>query len=566
MGARGPPFPPPDADARNILQLFNLPHFADRSHPVFIRLILSTVTRTLAPEAAVSLPIDSGVWVIALVVGAATGLLLTRLARELAARIGLVDAPDGRRKIQPRAVPVAGGPAVLVAAVLAVLASAAVSPDVAAALTADPRRCFALLAAAILITAVGLADDVIGMRARYKLAGQVAAALVLIAGGGLLIERVSLLGWVVELGPLAGPATLVWLLVCTNALNLIDGMDGLLGTVGLIALCTFAALALMAAQTFAAAVALALAGAVLGFLWFNLPPASVYLGDAGSMLIGLVVGAVAVSASLKGPATVALVAPVAVLVLPMTDTTAAVIRRKLTGRGLATTDRGHLHHVLQRNGLTDRRVLVLVAGLGLIAAAGALAGTALNNDLFAVVAAGGVVVTLVATRLFGYAELRLVLTRVSAAVRALRADGPGRELAVRLQGSADWDEVWRDLTGCARRMNLQTVCLDVNAPALHENYHARWDRSGSRFPETHLWRFEIPLFGRGQPIGRLLVVGVRDDGPVIDDLLTLAKIVETAEVRAAEVTAPARAAQPAPTATGERGAFPEVRGQRTEVR
>src|SRR5207237_1138154 len=80
----------------------------------------------------------------------------------------------------------------------------------------------------------------------------------LIAGGGLLIERLSLLGWVVELGPLAGPVTLVWLLVCTNALNLIDGMDGLLGTVGLIALCTFAALALMAGQVFAAAVALAL--------------------------------------------------------------------------------------------------------------------------------------------------------------------------------------------------------------------------------------------------------------------------------------------------------------------
>src|SRR5207247_2395036 len=139
---------------------------------------------------------------------------------------------------------------------------------------------------------------------------------------------------------------------------------------------------------------------------------------------GLVIGALAIPASLKGPATVALGAPVAILVLPMLDTTAAVIRRKLTGRGLATADSGHLHHVLQRNGLTVRRVLALVAGLGLVASAGALATTILHNDLFAFVAAFGVVVTLVATGLFGHAEFRLIWKRLRAAVRALQATNP----------------------------------------------------------------------------------------------------------------------------------------------
>src|SRR5438067_6631934 len=480
-------------------------------------------------------------WAVALAAGGAFGAAFTLLGRKLARRVGLVDAPDGRRKTQARAVPVVGGVAVLAAAVVALAVVALACPDVAAAIAGEARRTFFLLVAAVMITAVGVIDDRVSLRARYKLLGQFAAILVLVVPGGFVIQQLGLLGWVVKLGPLAVPVTAFWLLACVNALNLIDGMDGLLGIVGLIALLTLAVMAAMVGHLLAAAVALALAGAVLGFLRYNLPPASVYMGDAGAMLIGLVIGALAVSARLKGTATVALGAPVALLVLPMLDTTAAVIRRKLTGRGLATTDRGHLHHVLQKHGLPVRRVLVLVAALGLTAAAGALASTALHNDVYALVAAGGVVVTLVATRLFGHAELALVGKRVVAAVRGLRApaaNGSGWELSIRLQGTADWDEVWADLTGCAGPLNLQAVCLDVNAPAMHENYHARWDRAGAGFPETHLWRVEIPLFGHGQVIGRLAIEGGRDDEPIAEKLMTVAKIIETAEVRASEVTAP----------------------------
>jgi UDP-GlcNAc:undecaprenyl-phosphate GlcNAc-1-phosphate transferase len=246
----------------------------------------------------------------------------------------------------------------------------------------------------------------------------------------------------------------------------------------------------------------------------------------------------AIPASLKGPATIALGAPLAILVLPMFDTAAAVVRRKLTGRGLATADRGHLHHVLMRNGLTARRVLVIVGVLGLVAAGGALASTALHNDLYALIAGGGVVVALVAGKLFGNAELRLIHKRVAAAVRGLwpgTGNGKPWELAIRLQGTADWDDVWEDLTGVAGRLNFQTICLDVNAPALHENYHARWDRPGGP-PEMYLWRLEIPLFVNRVPIGRLTVAAERGGECLADALLVLVKIVEVAEIRAAEVT------------------------------
>jgi UDP-GlcNAc:undecaprenyl-phosphate GlcNAc-1-phosphate transferase len=426
----------------------------------------------------------------------------------------------------------------LIAAVFALVVGAFVFPEISSGLTSQPRQTIGLFVAAVMITIVGLVDDRFNLRARYKLLGQLAAVLVLILGGGFLVQRIGMFGAVIELGLMAVPCTALWLLACMNALNLIDGMDGLLGIVGGIALISLAIIAAMSGHVFAAVVALALAGAVLGFLWWNLPPASIYMGDAGSMLIGLVVGAVAIPASLKGPATIALGAPLAILVLPIFDTAAAVVRRKLTGRGLATADRGHLHHVLMRNGLTAQRVLIIVGILGLVASGGALASAALKNDFYALVASVGVVIALVAGKLFGNAELNLIHKRVAAAVRAIwPGDSSSRpwELAIRLQGVADWDLVWEDLTNVAYRLNFQTVCLDVNAPAMHENYHARWDRPNGP-PETYLWRLEVPLFINKLPIGRLAVAAERDDQSLTDALLVLIKIVEVAEIRAAEVT------------------------------
>lgn len=480
-------------------------------------------------------------WWVPLLVGAGAGLLLTRLARNMAARNGLVDAPDGGRKMQARPVPVIGGVAVLAAAVFALVVTAAVLPTVAALVKGDGRWAAALLAAAVVITAVGFVDDRCSLRARHKFVGQVVAALVLVVWGGYLIERVALFGWVIEFGPLAGPATVFWLLACVNALNLIDGMDGLLGTVAVTGLGTLAAVAVIDGQGFTAVVALALCGAVAGFLWFNLPPATVYMGDAGSMLVGLVIGALAIPSSLKGPAAVTLMCPVAILILPVLDTTAAVVRRKLTGRGLATADRGHLHHVLLRHGLTVHRVLALVAALGLIGSVGALVSTALRNDLYALLGALSVGVTLLATRLFGWAEFDLIRKLVARAVWGVLGRGAGPDrlgLAVRLQGTIDWDSLWADLSGVCGLAHLRSMALDVNAPALHENYHAHWDNSDGTGPDATGWRVEIPLFAHGAPLGRLTVTGDRGGESVRDTLRMLASVVEATERRAAAMTAP----------------------------
>lgn len=471
-------------------------------------------------------------WVVLVCSGLATGLVLTFFARRWMPLLGLMDAPDGRRKMQSHPIPTGGGLAIFLASIATLTIAHFSVPELAETIDANAVRGIALLISSGLIVLVGLLDDRFNLKARYKLVGQLSAILILVLVGGFQIERIGLFGWTVEFGALGTFITAFWLLTCVNALNLIDGMDGLAGLIGLIALLTFAGIAGMSGHAFPSAVALALAGAIAGFLWFNLPPASVYMGDAGSMLIGLIVGAVAIPASFKGPATVALITPVAILILPMTDTAAAVIRRKLTGRTLATTDRGHLHHVLQRNGLTARTVLLIVSGFGLLAAAGAFATTLMNNDIYALIVASGVVCTLVGTRLFGHAEFRLIIERARATLRSLRNKAAHSELCFRFQGTADWDGLWDKLVGCAKEINLQSLYLDVNAPAIQENYHARWDRSSREPEQSKFWRFELPLLNRRQLIGRLTVVGGSSEQPIMDRLAILVNLIDLSERQA----------------------------------
>ncbi len=387
---------------------------------------------------------------------------LTPIARSIACHTRLVDRPDGRRKLHGRAIPVTGGLAILFALLGAVdFGLYRVDPAV---LGFSSQSLLGLLLGGVLICAVGVADDCGSLRGRHKLLGQLVAVGVVIAFG-VRIDRVHVFGMDQELGMLAIPFTTFFLLGAINSLNLLDGMDGLLSTVGLLICLALGVMALHTGHMGAALVALALSGALLGFMCFNFPPASIFLGDSGSMLIGLTVGVLAIQSSLKGPATLALAAPAALLILPIFDTTAAIIRRKLTGRSVYTTDRGHLHHCLLRSGLSVRTALLLVAGLGLVSVGGALGSVAFENEWLAALSAALVVGILMATRLFGHAEFVLLGQRANRVLRSFLR-GPNRdqpsELEVRLQGTADWKGLWQTILENAAGLNLRRVRLDVN--------------------------------------------------------------------------------------------------------
>jgi UDP-GlcNAc:undecaprenyl-phosphate GlcNAc-1-phosphate transferase len=462
------------------------------------------------------------------------GFLFTRATRWLALRVGLVDRPDGHRKLHADSVPLGGGVAVLLATAAAV-AFVVFLPYEWNLHT--PKQwldlvCFTVACNGIVL--LGLIDDRFGIRGRYKLLGQLLCVLALIPCG-LTIERIGLFGCHLDLGPLALPFTLFWMLGAINAINLLDGIDGLATTLGVILSLTLAALAWLAGHHAVGMVALLFASALLGFLPMNFPPARMYLGDAGSMLIGLMVGALAIRASLKGPGTVLLAAPLAVWTIPVFDSAAAVLRRKLTGRSIYATDRAHLHHQMFNALGSNLRVIACVAVACAITSTAALASQAYKKDVIALGSVVGVVGVFVATGLFGRAEWRLLINRL----RRLGAEWPGRGdspaesfhvSTVRLQGSRQWELIWETLVESADKLGLDKVRLDLNLPAMQEGYNARWERTRA-IDDQRQWRIDLPLVVDSHTVGSLSVVGRRDGASALEAIGQILDILEPFEVQ-----------------------------------
>jgi len=336
-------------------------------------------------------------------------VVLTPVARSLAQRLGAIDKPDGHRKLHERPVPMFGGVAVYLALVFGLFFTTN------GLLTAvDPH---ARLAAVVLIVAgfvcvIGCVDDLYDLAPRFKLLLQVAASLVVVATG-YWVDRVVVFGYPIELGLLGIPLTICWLVGSINALNLLDGMDGLASVVGLTTAMMMAMIATISGHPHVAMLALVLAGALAGFLVFNLPPASIYLGDSGSMVIGLVVGILGMQGSLKTTATLSLTAPAIIMSIPMLDIVMAIVRRKLSGQPIDAADRGHIHHRLLDRGLNAWQALCVIGALCLMTGTAATASTIFQNDGLAWITALTLIVLLVIMRVFGHYELSLAKVSVA---------------------------------------------------------------------------------------------------------------------------------------------------------
>ncbi|MFH1919099.1 MAG: MraY family glycosyltransferase, partial [Planctomycetota bacterium] len=420
-----------------------------------------------------------------------TSLSLTPAVIRMSRRFGLVDRPDVDRKLHSQAIPLGGGVSVLVAGVLSLTVLLSLRNGWSQILPADASFLAGLAWSAVAICGVGLLDDRAELKGRQKLAGQIVAVGILMLSG-LLIRNVEILGWKVQLGLLAVPFTLFWMLGAINALNLLDGADGVAGSVGVILSLALACLAALTGHQTDAAVALVMAGSLMGFLNYNLPPARIFLGDSGSMLIGLVVGAIAVRSSSEAPATVALVPATAILAIPILDVTMAILRRKLTGRSLYIADRAHLHHRLQRLGLNGLGTVAWISALCACTAMGAVASVYYHHETLALVIVVIVIGLLVATRVFGYTECLLVCRRLRTFVWSLiplddNTAKQSRQLCTHLQGDRQWDKAWRTLVDFAERSELSMVQLNITVLALHEDYHALWE-TAERCDRGQLWQ------------------------------------------------------------------------------
>lgn len=223
---------------------------------------------------------------------------------------------------------------------------------------------FPILVGSVAMYALGLRDDLKPLGARIKLLGQIATACT-VYWLGLSIDRFSYPGasGSIELGFWSLPVTVFWLIAVPNIVNLIDGFDGLAAGLGLCMSVTLGIVGLHAEQVAVASYAFTMAGALLGFLVFNFPPARIYLGDGGAYLIGFTIAALSLTSSNKGSVAAVLFVTLVALGVPILDTTFALLRRALRGYPLFHADDEHFHHKLQRFGFSKRRILLGIYGL-----------------------------------------------------------------------------------------------------------------------------------------------------------------------------------------------------------
>ncbi|MDP9468366.1 MAG: undecaprenyl/decaprenyl-phosphate alpha-N-acetylglucosaminyl 1-phosphate transferase [Chloroflexota bacterium] len=305
----------------------------------------------------------------ALTVASVAAWVLTPVIRVAARRRGLLDEPT-ERKVHGVAIPRLGGVAIAVAFYLGIAAGLVVE-TLAGGQRSPTDQIVVVLLGAALVACIGLLDDLVGMRARVKLAAQIGVALVVVLLG-LSIDHLDGPWGSFPLGPWALPLTVAWFVVVMNAMNLIDGLDGLASGVALIAMAVFYLVATSGGlATPIALVLAAAAGGVIGFLPYNLYPATIIMGDTGAILLGFLLAAAGVAVTQSGSPGAAVWVPVAALGLALADTGWAVVRRIASGAPILAPDKRHVHHRLLAAGLSQRTTMVVLwlvsAALGLIA-------------------------------------------------------------------------------------------------------------------------------------------------------------------------------------------------------
>lgn len=223
--------------------------------------------------------------------------------------------------------------------------------------------------------ALGLADDFRPLGAKVKLIAQLATA-VAIYFAGLQIEVLNnpLTGKPIALGIWSLPLTVFWIVALTNLINLIDGIDGLAGGISLMLMCLLAYTGLAhGGYSFATCMSVGMAAALVAFLCYNFPPASIYMGDGGAYFLGCFIALITISTSHKGTVAAGLIAPLVALALPIIDVSLAILRRGLSGLPIFRPDRKHIHHRLLQSGFSRRRAVLILYGVSLVCVATAFA-------------------------------------------------------------------------------------------------------------------------------------------------------------------------------------------------
>ena len=336
--------------------------------------------------------------------------LLTPLAERLALWIGAVDHP-GPRKIHRLPIPRLGGVAVIASTVLVAVVVRRIAPSTLPLL---PMRLLLGVALGLVpIVAVSILDDIKPLRPGPKALAHLAGAVTAVALGVSLHGEVHLFGQTVAIGWLAAPLSVLWLIGTTNAFNIVDGLDGLAAGLGFISACGLCGVFLLVHQDAMARYALLLAGAIAGFLPYNIFPARMFFGDTGATAIGFCLGAFALRGGATLSAGFAAVLPAVILGMPIAETLISMLRRavrRLERRegGIFEADRNHIHHRLLALGIEHKRAVLLLYGAGVALGALALLSTLLSAGESALLVVALLLAGFLGVQRLGYDEFAII--------------------------------------------------------------------------------------------------------------------------------------------------------------
>jgi UDP-GlcNAc:undecaprenyl-phosphate GlcNAc-1-phosphate transferase len=340
-----------------------------------------------------------------------------------------------------------------------------------------------------------------------KLVGQLAAA-VLACGANVQIHSVG--GYSLSSGWWNIPFTILWLIACSNAFNLIDGLDGLAVGIGIFATATAFLSALLIGNYALALVTAPLLGALLGFLPYNFSPASIFMGDCGSLTVGFLLGCFGVIWSQKSATLLGMTAPLIAMAIPLLDTALAVVRRFLRRQPLFGADRGHIHHRLLARGFTPRRVAyVFYASSGIIAGLSLLLSSA-TNHIGGIALVAFCCIVWLAIQYLGYEEFDAARRIVFGGMfrHTLNANLTISQLETAVLGAGTLDECWTALVETSRILGFSEASLQFKGSHLTARLGEAAECWDLRIPLNHSGHvyLRVPVHSAQPPqtIGRLV--------------------------------------------------------------
>lgn len=313
--------------------------------------------------------------------------LLTPWVIKMAQRFKAMDVPKDDRRVHNKPIPLWGGIAMFLGFYITLFIFSSL----------PLMKLIGLFVSGLIILSVGMYDDVKPLSAKWKLLIQLIAALVLVKSGFEIQFFTNFFGDspYIFLGILSVPVSVLWIIGVTNTVNLIDGLDGLAAGISAIAAITLSYIALINHRYDAALMAFILAGSSIGFLPYNFNPAKIFMGDAGSMFLGLILAAVSIEGALKGATVLTVLAPIFALGVPLFDMSFAILRRFFSGRPIMEADKEHIHHRFMSTGIGQKRAVLSIYFVSVLLGFGAVEMLKGNFILsVALIVASGFLVTI----------------------------------------------------------------------------------------------------------------------------------------------------------------------------